>query len=320
VRFFRRQQKNRRLGREYVLDVKLRSSQVRAARSRLAFVAGATMLALAGIVFLVWRGGSWALDRLVYENPAFALHQLDLQTDGVISTEQLRNWAGIKGDENLLALDLATVKKKLERIPYVQSVSVERILPHTLRIRVIEREPIVQIYAPRAPGTALFTPIVYHLDANGCVMPPLEPRQRSIPANPAAEQLPLLANAKLPDLQPGKFLDVPQVRSALQLVLSFDRSAMAQFVDLKRIDASSSEVLVVTTGQGADITFGLNDMDRQMRRWYQIYDMAQRTGKGIASLDLAVGNNIPMRDVAASSLPPTPPKVPKLYRNKKRHV
>src|SRR6266704_3573389 len=151
-------------------------------------------------------------------------------------------------------------------------------------------------------------------------MPPLEPRQRSIPPNPAAEQLPLLAGVKIPDLQPGNFLDVPQIKSALQLVLAFDRSQMAQFVDLKRIDASSSEVLVITTGQGAEITFGLADMDQQMRRWCQIYDMAQRTGKGINSLDLAVANNIPMRDVAASSLPPTPPKLPKPFRNKKKHV
>jgi len=278
-------------------------------------------LGIALVVFLVWRGGAWALDRMVYENPAFAMQQLDLQTDGILAADQLRSWAGIKGDENLLALDLARVKKNLERIPYIHAVSVERVLPHTLRIRVIEREPVLQIYAPRTRGGGSLTPpIVYHLDADACIMPPLEPRQRSIPPNPAAEQLPLLAGVKIPDLQPGNFLDVPQIKSALQLVLAFDRSQMAQFVDLKRIDASSSEVLVITTGQGAEITFGLADMDQQMRRWCQIYDMAQRTGKGINSLDLAVANNIPMRDVAASSLPPTPPKLPKTFRNKKKHV
>jgi cell division septal protein FtsQ len=282
-------------------------------------LATGTVFALALIVFLVWRGGAWALDRMVYENPAFAMQNLDLQTDGVLSTEQLRSWAAIKGDENLLALDLAGVKRNLERIPYIQSVSLERILPHTLRIRVIEREPVLQVYSPRPRGGAGLTPpVVFHLDANGCVMPPLEPRQRAIPANPAAEQLPLLTGAKVPDLQPGNFIDTPQIKSALQLVLAFDRSQMAQFVDIKRIDAASAEVLVITTGQGAEITFGLTDMDQQMRRWYQIYDLAQRTGKGIFSLDLAVGNNIPMRDVAASSLPPTPPKIPRPL--KKKHV
>src|SRR3954454_5541562 len=151
-------------------------------------------------------------------------------------------------------------------------------------------------------------------------MPPLEARQRSIPRNPAAEQLPLLTGAKINELQPGKFLDQPQVKAALQLVIAFERSQMSQFVDLKVIDVSSVDVLVVKTGQEADITFGKTDMDQQMRRWYAIYDMAQRTGKGIQSLDLAVSDSIPMREVAASLLPPTPPKVPKPFRNKKKHV
>src|SRR3954465_14264109 len=111
--FGNRKPTNRRLGREYVLDVKLRSSQVRAARSRLGLMIGAIALAVTFTVFLVWRGGVWALARLVYENPTFALRQLDLQTDGVLATQQLRSWAGIKGDENLLALDLSLVKNNL---------------------------------------------------------------------------------------------------------------------------------------------------------------------------------------------------------------
>jgi cell division septal protein FtsQ len=317
--FFSRKQKNRRLGREYVLDVKLRSSQVRAARSRKVAMLGASLLGLTILAVVIWRGGAWAMDRFVYENPAFGLHELDVQTDGILSTNQLRSWAGLKGDENLLALDLSNVKAKLERIPYVQSVSIERILPHTLRLRVTEREPVVQVYAPRPRGS-LTPPVAFQLDAQGCIMPPLEPRQRSIPPNPAAEQLPLLVGARITELQPGKFLDLPQVRAAIQLMLAFERSQIAQYVDLKVIDVSSPEVIVVTTGQGADITFGLNDMDQQMRRWYAIYDIAQRTSKGISSLDLAVANSIPLRDVAASSLPPTPPKFPKPFRNKKKHV
>ena len=44
---------------------------------------------------------------MVYENRAFAIEQIDVQTDGVISTDQLRRWAGVKAGENLLALDLA---------------------------------------------------------------------------------------------------------------------------------------------------------------------------------------------------------------------
>src|SRR6516164_9564295 len=133
--WFKRKPKNRRLGREYVLDVKLRSSQVRAARTRLAAIALAIVFATVLGVYLLWRGSEWALDRLVYDNKAFALETLDIQTDGIIAVDQLRRWARVKAGENLMRLDLARVKRDLEMVSFIQPpVSIERVLPHTLRI------------------------------------------------------------------------------------------------------------------------------------------------------------------------------------------
>src|SRR5262245_11857556 len=127
--WLKRKPRNRRLGREYVLDVKVRSSQVRAARARL------TALSLGGIfaiiigAILIWKGTEWGLNRLVYENSSFAIQDIDVQTDGVIAVDQLRRWAEVRNGENLLALDLAKVKRNLELVSLIQSVSVERVLP-----------------------------------------------------------------------------------------------------------------------------------------------------------------------------------------------
>src|ERR1051326_4497276 len=134
--FWNRKAKNRRLGREYVLDVKLRSSQARAVRTRKFIYAGAVVFTIALSGYLLWRIGGWTMDRLVYENQAFSIREIDLQTDGVIATEQLRQWAGVRSGQNLLALDLARVKRNLELVPFIQSVSVERILPRMLRIQI----------------------------------------------------------------------------------------------------------------------------------------------------------------------------------------
>jgi cell division septal protein FtsQ len=70
------------------------------------------------------------------------------QTDGAIAPEQLRRWAGIKLNQNLLALDIAKVKRDLEMIPRIQSASVDRLLPGTLMIQVVEREPLAQSECP----------------------------------------------------------------------------------------------------------------------------------------------------------------------------
>ena len=133
-----------RARRETALQPGARGAHAPGARWRWAPVFG-TVFGL----YLLWRAGEWALDKLVYENEAFAIQHIDVQTDGVIAPDQLRRWAGVKPGDNLLALDLARVKRNLELVPLVQSVSVERILPRTLRIRVTEREPVAQVNVPR---------------------------------------------------------------------------------------------------------------------------------------------------------------------------
>src|SRR5689334_15100401 len=114
---FRRQPRNRRLVREHVLDVKLRSSQVRAARGRMAALVAGVVVGGALGIYLLYRGGEWGLDRLLYKNPSFAIQEIDLQTDGVLVTEEIRRWAGVSAGQNLLALDLVRVKKNLEVVP-----------------------------------------------------------------------------------------------------------------------------------------------------------------------------------------------------------
>jgi len=59
------------------------------------------------------------------------------------------------------------------------------------------------------------------------------------------------------------------------------------------------------------VTFGLQDLDRQLRRWAEIHNQGQRLNKSLASLDLAVTNNIPARWLQVSTGPVTAPRRPK---------
>jgi hypothetical protein len=318
--WFKRKPKNRRLGREQVLDVKLRSSQIRAARTRMSAIGLGALFATVFGLYLAYRAGNWVLNRLVYENKAFAVRELDVQTDGAIPLDELRRWAGVKPGQNLLALDLARVKRDLELVPLVQSVSVERILPHTLRILITEREPLAQVNVPRPrPGGGVEL-AVYQLDAEGYVMVPLDPRQRAILLSQPGDTLAVIGGINANELQPGRRICAPQVQAALRLIMAFEQSPMAGLVDLRRIDVSSPEVLVVTTGQGSQVTFGLNDPNQQLRRWRDIFDLGQTMSKAIGTLDLAVTNNIPARWLEASAVPPAAPKAAKPLRPRKKHV
>jgi cell division septal protein FtsQ len=319
--WFTSKAKNRRLGRGYVLDVKLRSSKVRAARARIAAVGLGTFFAIIFTAYLLWCVGVWALNEFIYENKAFAIQTIDIQTDGAIAPDQLRRWAGLKLNENLLALDMAKVKRDLEMIPRIQSASVDRILPGTLLIRVVEREPLAltNIPRPRAQGSGLDLQ-TYHLDPDGFVMLPLELNQRSTVPAENGPQLTAISGIDPNEVQPGRRIQNPQLQAALRLLRAFERSALFGLVELKKIDVGIPDLLVVTTTQGSEINFGLSDPEQQIRRWHEIYQTGQRRGKAIGSLDLAVSNSLPLRIVDASAVPQAPPKANRNLANRKKHV
>ncbi len=319
--FFPRKPKNRCFDREQVLDVKVRSDELRHRRLRAGLLALAFAFSVAVIVFVGSRGLEWALSELVFTNEAFAVQVIDVQTDGVIAADQLRRWTGIKPGDNLLALDLRRIKRDLELSPLVQSAAVERVLPHTLRVRVIEREPIarVQMLQPRVRGSGLEA-VTYYLDETGFVMFPLGRERRGGPPFLPADELPVLTGIALGEVPPGRVVEAPRIHAALRFVQAFEQSPMAGWVEVQRLDVSAPETLAVTTGQGSEVTFAAHRVEDQLRRWQVIHEHARKQGKLIATLDLSLTNNIPARWSEAGDTSAVGPKKIKLSRYKKKHV
>jgi cell division septal protein FtsQ len=304
MRFFKR--KNRAFERRHVLDVKVARRQAVRHRVRVATLAAGLSLGTLFAIYLMWRVGDWSMNRFIYENKAFALKEVDLQTDGVIAPEQLRRWAGVKPGQNLFALDLSRVKRDIELVPAIHQVAVERVLPHTLKIRVAERVPIAQMQN-------------YLVDANGVAMLPLELFQRSIPPQPG-EQYPAIIGVSVNELRAGRVIDSPQVRAALRFLVAFEQSSMAPMVDIARVDVTAPDVLQVVTAQQNEITFRTTDFEKQLNRWWLVHMKGQEQSRQIASLDLSVGENIPLRWLEAVAVPPTAPKPKKPSPYKKKNV
>jgi cell division septal protein FtsQ len=313
--------KNRRLGREFVLDVKLRSSQVRAARVRMAAIALGSLFTAVAVLYVAWRAGEWTLNVLLYENKAFAIQEIDVQTDGVIALDQIRRWTGVRPGQNVFALDLMGVRRNLEMVSWIRTVSLEKVLPRTLRIRVVEREPLAQLSVARPRATGGIELVAFYLDEEGYVIAPLSPAQCSAAAaNQPTDQLPLIVGLNAVEIQPGRRIELPHARAALQLIQAFERSPMQALADLSRIDVSMADVLIVKTGQGGEITFGLTGIDQQLLRWQAAFESGLGMNKAIATLDLAVSNNVPATWLEASTVSSPSAKLPKSLRTRKKHV
>ncbi|MDB6025151.1 MAG: Cell division protein FtsQ, partial [Verrucomicrobiales bacterium] len=112
-----------------------------------------------------------------------------------------------------------------------------------------------------------------------------------------------------------------QVKAALKFLSEFERSPMAGLVDFQRIDISAPETLHIYTGQGSEVLFPLVGLEAQLRRWRLIWDQSQRWGKSIATLDLSIANNVPLKllDGVLAEKPVISKNI-KTPRTKKKHV
>jgi len=315
---FTRNAVNRRVERRHGLQVRVRTDVKRAQTTRrvgrVFFSVGGTLLAL----LIFWRGGEWVLQNIFFDDHSYAVRKVEIHTDGLLSTDEIQRRAGVKLGQNLVGLDLARMKRELEKVPMIRSVTLERALPGTLRLRVTERLPVAeaQVARPRPDGLMQFT--TYRLDAEGMVMPLMDPRQP--PAGAVPIQYPLVLGLDPAELLPGQKVRSKPALAALRLVAAFEESTMVGLDDLQRVEVVSPDILQASTYLGAQVTFSTQNVERQLARWRVVFDYGQARQLHLATLDLAVSNNVPARWLEAGTVP-APPREPRPARTRtRRHV
>lgn len=113
---------------------------------RRAMAAGALLLVLAGAgAWLVRSGTAGILEqRLLNASAGLGLAVANVEVEGRqrASREVILSALEVERGMPILAFDPAEAKRRLERVPWVRSASIERRLPDTIRIRIAEREPL----------------------------------------------------------------------------------------------------------------------------------------------------------------------------------
>ncbi len=293
--------RNRRQDRYRLLEVDLPVGKARRQRVKAVARMAGWLLGVAALFLGVWYGGTWGMRVGFYENEIFSVKTIDVRVQGILQPAHLEKMAGVRTGENLFRVDLLRVKRDLELTPLIESAAVERVLPSTLRLRIVERRPVAQVVWFRQQPDGELARQVYWLDAKGVVIPPADPSHAVQKKHP--KWLPLIVGIPPAKLLPGRTVDSPALRSALQLVSRFDLSPMAGLAHLRQIDVTGRETLGVVTWQGARVTLGLNGLDGQLRRWRQIHDLGRQHHRAVAVVDLSIKNNLPVRWMHSAAPP-----------------
>jgi cell division septal protein FtsQ len=243
----------------------------------------AKVLLVAGVFGGVYWAATEGYRRLFWENPDYALKDVQFQTDGSMPREQAIATAGLNGGRNVFAYDLNVAREALLALPQVESAELRRYLPDRIDIAVTERQPVAWV-SQSVPAENARPERGRLIDAKARVFQP----KRTLPQQAA---LPCIVGAPLEDFAPGKPVHAAEVMMALELLRKVRESGAFQ---VTCIDVSKGYCLLVTDHKGVTTTFGLDDLDEQLKRLAVIREEAVRIGQDLKTVNVMVSRNIPV--------------------------
>lgn len=243
----------------------------------------------AGILVVLGFGIHMASTSIIknalYQNDDFLLKTVEVDIQGNVTKEDIIAWSGVRIGQNLMTLNLAQIRKRLIAMPYIASIRVERDLPSTLRLVVVERQPVAKIVPKSPQGSRLAQP-VYYIDYQGYMMKPK--------AGERLKPLPTITGVSYEYVQEGAKTDRMEVISALNLLRAADDSALKGELDLNQIEVEGKGYLVLKTRSTGFIRFRTSLLMQQMQRLQVIFEDARSKGLLIRSVDLTPERLVPV--------------------------
>ena len=236
-----------------------------------------------------------ALGKLVWEeafekNSRFLLKALDVQTSGPLSVPKLVAATALTLDTNLLTLNLGEVRSRLERLPQVKGVHIQRDYNGSLTINVQQRFPVAWLECAKQKYFAPLSGTGCLIDAEGVPMP-CEVVTKEYLA------LPVICFDAVSKIEHGKKLSDPLLHIALELAKELNSRAQAPSEIARKLiipNAWSIEAHYATAeSEPKVITFGVDDVEMQLERYDRLMKEARARQWKIATLHFIPEGNTP---------------------------
>ena len=125
------------------------------------------------------------------------------------------------------------------------------------------------------------------IDANGVLLQPhkLSPQDR---------YLPIIRHYGGSALAEGTQTEGEEIKAALDLLRAHQDSLIAARFQIQEIDLAKHYGLLVTDRNGTQVLFGLEEMDRQLKRLDTYLQYTDQHGQRIQTINLLVQKNVPV--------------------------
>ena len=266
-----------------LLEVSVRSDGERKESIFPQIVAVLKVLLIVSTVGGLCFGGKAAMRQLIWENPMYALTDIRVSTDGLLTRKQVLEIAEVEEGQNIFSFDLKKARRNLDQLPQVDRVEVRRLVPDRVDIKIIERQPVAWV-APAADSPLAVGEQAMLVDSRGYVM-----RSRKI--QPEHTALPVIIGISMEDVAAGQKLPSAEALAAIDLIrLSADDLRWQPRV----VDVSKGYCLLVTDHRKAKITFAFDGLEDQLARLKHLIEIVEPTHREFQSVNLMLEKSVPV--------------------------
>jgi len=122
------------------------------------------MVLVSAIVVLCVVGYSgYTVVRFMRTSPRFAVRTVSVMGLNRVEEGQVLRQAAVKGSSNVFSVDLQSVRERVEVLKWVRFATVQRLLPDTIAIKIVERTPV---------GLARIRGQIFQFDAEAALLNP----------------------------------------------------------------------------------------------------------------------------------------------------
>jgi cell division septal protein FtsQ len=283
----RRLSTSRQRKQQHLLDVNVRARRASHHRNRRILVVVSKVALVAAVCAGLYYGVRAGLSRFFFDNPDYRVSTIIVRTDGTLPRDQILKSARLQEGLNIFSVNLAQVHDRLQQLPQVDEVQVERKMPNEIDIQVTERKPIAWITSEKTVANPFASDAAFLIDARGSLMK----EKKLLPEYLA---LPLITGCSSEALVPGKAVDSFEAKAALELIRLTTTSFMQTRFQIREVDVSKGYCLLVTDKNHTQVMFGFEHLDTQMQRLEQFLVYSDDAHREIESVNLLVARNIPV--------------------------
>lgn len=231
-----------------------------------------TVVLLAGI-FALAAAARYSYDGLLTTS-YFGLREIVVAGGKRLKKDKIVTLSGARVGENILAMDLKGMTEKIEREPWIERATVRRVLPRSISIEVIEREPFAILKA----GT------LFYLDRGGTPFKELDGGD--------ATGYPLITGFGREEVESDE-----QVRDALLKALDFIETEAGEWpgdLAISEINVNKNQGITIIS-EGVEVRVGFGEYKVKTGRLKRVLDDLKSKGKTVGYIDLTYTGQVVVR-------------------------